>query len=398
MPLRNALAILEKRSHFMSRTHLVLSAAACAVVAVPASAQSWITFTNQTPTRLVADPSVGTADVEEKDFAWGDFDHDGDIDLVNVRKQPFSTPGRKRNVLFMNEGIADGQAINGVLVDRTLEYASAATDGGQGMLDLTADRDVEVTDVNNDGWLDIVTATTYGQGLAKTISHPRIYINQGAPNGTWLGFKYEEPRIPTLAPGAPNFCGVGAGDITGDKAPDLYFVGYSGYPDRLLINDGNGNFSDQTTARLTAAMYTSSFGTTAHIADMNGDGKADIVKSENGPVKTHYNNGGGFFTNMQATYSGSAYNTSVGDLNGDGKLDIIVSDDGSDRYLLNTGNGGNGQANFTNLSFPNSVGFNGNSRFADLNNDGKMDAIICDVDVDAPGCDRVSRIYRNLGN
>ena len=42
---------------------------------------------------------------------WGDLDKDGDEDLVIVRKQPWTTSGRKRNVLLMNE--------KGVLTDRT---------------------------------------------------------------------------------------------------------------------------------------------------------------------------------------------------------------------------------------------------------------------------------------
>lgn len=382
---------------------LVRAAAGLSFAIVPiASAQSWVTFNNQTSSRIVAAPGLSTTDPEEKDYTWGDYDHDGDTDLVVVRKSPFSTIGRKRNVLFMNEGIAEGHGVDGVLVDRTSQYATAATDGGQGFLDLTDDRDVISVDVNNDGWLDLVTATTYGQGLAKTISHPRIYMNLGEVAGVWQGFRYEESRFPNLG-SAPNFCGVGAGDVTGDKAPDLYFVDYdsatsSTYDDRLLVNDGAGFFTDQSATRMTPAMLGSSFGNTANIADMNGDGRLDVVKNENGPATILYNGPNGIFNAMQLVYSGTSYFASVNDLNGDGKLDLVLSDDGIDRYLINTGNAQSGQANFTSYTFPSvSGGFGSSSRYADLNRDGKVDVLIADVDVDIPGCDRQLNIYRNLG-
>src|SRR5690606_31413607 len=175
-------------------------------------------YVNETSTRLVAENGLGINDPEEKDFAYDDLDKDGDIDLIVVRKQPFTTPNGKRNVLFMNEG--------GVLVDRTVEYATLSDDGSQGFLDLTNDRDVTIADFNGDGWLDFVTCPALNQSLPKTISHPRIYINLGNDeNGNWLGFRYEESRIPQM-PQAPNGCGIAAGDVTGDGFPDIYIVDY----------------------------------------------------------------------------------------------------------------------------------------------------------------------------
>ena len=204
-------------------------------------AGDWVQFVNETGARLVSDASIGASDTEEKDYAWGDVDRDGDIDLVVVRKQIGSTPGRRRNVLFMNE--------DGVLVDRTEEYATAADDGGEGFLDLTNDRDVVLVDVDGDGWLDIVTVTTYGQGLPKTISHPRVYLNLQEDAGVWQGFEYQEARFPQLVI-TPSFCGVGAGDVTGNGAPDLFFNDYlNNLENRLLINNGSGFFTDETDAR-----------------------------------------------------------------------------------------------------------------------------------------------------
>jgi len=375
-------------------------------LAIDLSAQSIPTYQDETATRLVAAPSLGVADVEEKDYVWGDVDQDGDVDLVCVRKQPWDTPGRRRNVLFMNEGIAEGHPVNGVLIDRSLEYASAADDGGQGFLDLTNDRDVALVDVDGDGWLDLITATTYGSGLPKTISHPRVYRNLGDDlAGAWLGYRYEESRTPTM-PIAPNFCAVGFGDVTGDGAPDVYFVDYlNTLEDRLWINDGTGTYVDESTSRMTAAMLESDFGVRAVIADMNGDGVRDVVKDRalTAPIQISiaYNDPAdvGFFGAFESVYLGSSYHVEVGDLNSDGLQDIVIDDDGIDRYLLNQGNGPDGLANFSTLMFPpQSDGFGGNIVIRDLDKDGFQDVLIADVDVDCCGCSRHLHIWRNLGN
>lgn len=375
----------------------MLALTATAGCASLASAQGWVTFTNATADRLVAAPGLGSADPDEKDFAFADLDQDGDIDLIVVRKQPFTVSNGRRNVLFMNE--------SGVLVDRTVEFATAADDGNQGFLDVTNDRDVTIADFDGDGWLDFVTCPALNQSFPKTISHPRIYRNLGNDgSGNWLGFMYEQARIPTMAQ-APNGCGIAAGDLTGDGKPDIYIVDYlSDQEDRLLINDGAGFFSDQTLSRMTATMINSGFGTAGAIIDLNGDGVKDVVKSENGPFKATYNNPAnqGFFNKHETASSGSHYGMSYGDLNGDGKLDIVIGDDGSDRYLLNIGNGADGMANFESKTFSfqsgGDDGFANNSQVVDLNNDGHRDVLMCDVDVDIGGCTRRMHMYRNLGD
>ena len=365
-------------------------------------------FADETSLRLVADPALGVNDVQEKDYAWGDVDQDGDIDLVCVRKEPFNTFGRFRNVLFMNEGIADGHAVDGVLVDRTDLYATDATDGGQGLLDLTNDRDVVLVDVNDDIWLDIVTATTYGEGLPKTISHPRVYINKGDDQGVWQGFRYEEIRTPTM-PLPPNFCGIGVGDVTGDDFPDLYFTEYNNdLEDRLWINDGTGAFVDQSDARMTPEMLESDFGVHAVIADMNGDGVMDVIKDRGSSatlpplrITISYNDprNEGFFDTLDITYTGNPYFVQIGDLNDDNMPDIVIDDDGIDRYLLNQGNDANGFAVFQTFLFPpESNLFGGNIVIDDLNKDGFNDVIIADVDVDCCGCPRNMHVWRNRGD
>ena len=190
----------------------------------------WIQFQDETDSRFAAAPEAGAGDVDEKDYAWGDVDKDGDIDLVVVRKEPFTSNGKRVNYLFINE--------NGVLTDRAAEFATTSdVPGDLGFQTPTNDRDVQLVDLDLDGWLDIVTAVTLSDGDPKHIGYPRVYVNLGctAPcQGTedWQGFRYEEARIPAMLtyeglPGFnPRFASVAVGDVTGDGYPDLWFGDY----------------------------------------------------------------------------------------------------------------------------------------------------------------------------
>lgn len=395
--------------------------AATASLAVALSATTvlgqWVTYANETSTRLVADPVVGVADPEERNYSVGDVDHDGDTDVVVSRKIPWTYPGGKRDVLLMNE--------NGVLVDRTAQYGTDAdVPGSMGMLDLTNDRKAILVDVDNDGWLDIVTAAMISDGLPKYIGHPRVYHNQGAVGGAWQGFRFEDSRIPQLMSvtgiaANPRFADVVAHDVTGDGFVDLYFSDIDGadegpsenpandYNNRLLINNGAGVFVDESTLRMgsyTGSMLGTAFGAVAHIGDMNNDGVEDIVKLNTlGASPQHiaivYNNplNEGYFFGHDIMYIGTPYGVSIGELNGDGRIDLIIIDDGEDKVGINEGPGPDGYANFTysNLG-PQSNGFGGDSVVADLNNDGWNDFIIADVDPDITGCQRTSHLYHNI--
>ena len=364
---------------------------AALATATPAWAADWIEYVDQSNARISAAAEVGLGDVEEKDLVVGDVDRDGDSDLVVLRKTPFSNPGGRRNVLFLNE--------SGVMVDRSSVLAPD-------FLDATDDRDGVLVDVDGDGWLDLVTAGTFGE-------KPRVVMNLGDDSGgAWLGFDYEPAagRLPGFSP-TPNFCSVAAGDVSGDGKPDLYFTDYdTTLEDRLLINDGHGFFSDQTTQRLAPAMVFSAFALDSQIADMNGDGFNDIVKdnaSGSAPppgsspeVAVLYNDGTGHFNFKDPVYTAAPYAAEVADFTQDGKLDLFVVDDGQDRYLINTGNDGQGHANFSShavATSPQTSFFGGGAHFADLDNDGILDVTVADVDADIPGCDRRMALLRGQG-
>ncbi len=342
----------------------------------------WVTYTNESSIRMSADASVGLLDNQEKDYDFGDIDQDGDIDLISVRKQPVTTSGGHRNVVFMNE--------NGMLVDQTAQVAPE-------MLDATNDRDVVLVDVNNDTWLDMVTAAACnGCNVNLVTSESRLYMNLGdGGDGVWDGFA--PPEVLFIV---NNFCNVDAGDVDGDGYEDLYFVSYNdSTEDQLLMNEGAadpGSFVNGNN-RLTSAMLSSNFGTAVEIVDMDNDNDLDIVKSQNGPVEIFRNNGTGVFDLLDPTYGGAAYHMGTGDLDNNGLLDIIIADDGVDRRIMNNGNLLNGAPD-PSITFPSATnGFGGNSYVTDLDNDGWNEAVITDIDVDVSGCARVTDFMRNNG-
>lgn len=343
-----------------------------------ASAQ-WLSFEDETATRLVLS-SVPSNDSQEKDIATGDLDRDGWMDVVVSRKNPFSNPGARTDVLLMN--------VNGVLTDQTATLApaflSAPTDA----------RDVFIGDFTGDGWPDVVVANTFEQ-------QPSFYRNAGDDGlGNWLGLVEESStRLPFINDGVLQFCAVWGGDVTGDGAMDLYFSNYNEFGtafDVLLINDGTGFFTNESVARL-GNLRNSAFGTSAEIHDVDNDGDQDIIKTstltsvppwnERGNFLL-FNDGTGHFATFQKAPSTNPYMFTVGDLDGNGFLDLYVVDDQQDYVNLALSATPDALVQFSTVTLTNNrtTSFGGNVKMTDLDGDGDLDVGLADVDVDVPPC------------
>ncbi len=359
------------------------------------SSAQWLDWQNITDTNLTLS-SVANSDDEEKDLEAADLNNDGYVDVISVRKEPFSdsTEPPKQDVLLMN--------VNGQLIDQTNQYAPGF------ITNPTHARDVYIGDLDGDGWKDVVIANTFNQ-------IPRYYRNRGNnAAGNWLGLVDETAqRFPANLDDAPLICAVKAADLTGDGDLDLYFSNYKQTgvaKDFLFINNGNGFFTEQAETRL-GELRNSAFGTEVELKDIDNDGDNDVIKVStlfdvapwNGRgVLVLFNNGNGTFTNWQnitQPYTNSPYMIEVEDFNGDGNLDVFVVDDGFDFSLISTNITANSNIQFTqnltNLGFTNSFG--GNVHATDFDLDGDLDIAVADVDVDIPPCTS-NRVFAFLEN
>ncbi|HEY7474968.1 MAG TPA: VCBS repeat-containing protein [Vicinamibacterales bacterium] len=136
---------------------------------------------------------------------------------------------------------------------------------------------------------------------------------------------------------------VSMGDLDGDGDLDLVLAKGRHDPliDRVLLNDGRGKFVASNLGPTADRTYT------AALADLDGDGDLDVLDvltSNDTPDKklVYLNNGKGQFavTGTWGVAEWSTRNAAVADLNGDGKIDVIAANrPGPSFVCLNQGGG-----------------------------------------------------------
>jgi len=160
---------------------------------------------------------------------------------------------------------------------------------------------------------------------------------------------------------------VAVADVNGDGKPDLV-VGNLTSPSSVsvLLGNGNGTFQTQTT------FATFAFPRSVAVADMNGDGKSDLVVVNLAGVSVLLGNGNGTFQSQTTFPTGSnSYSVAVADFNGDGRPDLVVGTNSGVSVLLGNGNGTfQNQSTFATGGTPASVAL------GDVNGDGKPDLVV----------------------
>jgi len=324
-----------------------------------------------------------------------DFDNDGWLDIYFVNGSTYDAMSGKTEpphaALFHNNH--DGT------------FTDVAKQAG-----VTNDRwgfGVAVGDFDNDGWPDIYVSN-FGKNRLYHNNHDGTFTDVAEKAGVTLGNWSTGPTF---------------GDYDGDGRLDLFVPGYvhydlahpplpgspevafstcqfrainvmcgprglKGEPDHLFHNNGDGTFTD-VSEKAGVSDRNRYYGLTAVFADLNNDGKVDlVVANDSTPNYLYLNKGNGTFED-DSYASGYALNENgretasmgiaVGDYRNTGLLDLyntVFSDDYNPLYR------NDGDANFTDVSYRLGIAevtipFLGwGTGFVDYDNDGWKDIFV----------------------
>lgn len=178
---------------------------------------------------------------------------------------------------------------------------------------------VACADFNRDSYLDIATPNWYGKSVS-------VFLGDGSG-----GFK-EAPKSPLTGFKAPT--ALDAGDVTGDGLVDLALGQDDSSEIQILVGDGGGAFALGTAPPLRA--QDDCF--TPTLVDLNQDGRLDVIANAQNRGRTFsywINLGGGKFSAAQVVACpASAVTLCVADLNGDGAADLAAGTDDSDQIHI----------------------------------------------------------------
>ena len=301
--------------------------AICLLFAATSHAAVWSGFLDRSTNLMTSTfsftgtfPAAGDSNENYYDGDMGDFDGDGWMDRALIA----------RYGLLLNTGGGFMTPAANTILGATYRFGDKDGVGNDA---------AQWADVDNDGDLDILQG---GNGETLTLQ-----INAG------LG-RFTTKPIPSVS--ALNIVNIDIdrdGDVDlaiahsfcsdllcGHGCPEEGCQGVGNWPKQfnLFLNDGNGNFSNVTTAR----GFINNFGTNLIVGlvagDVDNDGDFDLmmINGIQRGITLARNNGSGFFTtnlipfavamaSIRPISSGFSQGMNLGDVDGDGDLDLVCA-------------------------------------------------------------------------
>lgn len=327
--------------------------------------------------RTVLSPPVST--VHARHWATGDFDGDGISDIViadhGTDTKPF--PGGISRILFATKAgqLKDVTTSNFPMGDRFTFHISSG-------------------DVDGDGDLDLFVTTYQSAGPSKerTKGDPEFWINNGK------GFFTQHSKLWEREPGAPSCQMTSAlADLDGDGVSELVIgacdtrtAQYQSIYDRIYSRNRDGIYWIARSAKLQKRQLAPSWGTVAmKIADLNGDGRPEIISVTHNPgftrsaIQVQVNLGKLKFRELlnplpyQHPEGKDAFIPWIdaNDFDGDGKTDLVFTLRGTGLkkalWLLHN----EGDEKFVDITPPLPSNYYTSAWFVDLNHDGRHEVV-----------------------
>ncbi len=363
---------------------------------------SWISFacpSTDTPSNASQQPLFSSASVSMQDapsnILIGDMNNDRKPDLIVA----FS---RARSITVL-EGKGNGQfgaALSNTIVADPPGEIAAGDVNGDGKLDVAVSSHdsygVVLLIGDGKGGLTVAPASpivmkqgkhphTHGLAIVDVNrdSKPDLITCNSTDNDISLAFgdgRGNFTRAPQSYPVGPSPYPFGTGDVNNDGQLDIVATATATGPLRtqqlplsraltLLLSDGKGGLAPRQLPLRTGEPWF------AVIADLNRDGKADIVAThhDQSAMTVMIGDGRGGFTEANGSpfdFGASLYHFIVADVDRDATMDVVATSGNSLRVLLNDGRG----AFKSSASIPIGPGA-WRLATADLNGDGTVDIV-----------------------